>query len=50
MGAKPKLRAPTGDTTKERQPLQQSTDRMASGEETDTMGCTGNQSLRGSSG
>ena len=30
-GAKPKFRAPTGDTTKERQPLQQSTDRLAPG-------------------
>ncbi|MDB5614258.1 MAG: hypothetical protein JWQ22_1911 [Devosia sp.] len=28
-GAKPKFRAPTGDTTEERQPLQQSTDRLA---------------------
>jgi len=32
-GAKPKFRAPTGDTTKERQPLQQSADRLAAMEE-----------------
>jgi hypothetical protein len=35
-GAKPKFRAPTGDTTKERQPLQQSTDRLVFGEGTNT--------------
>ena len=31
-GVKPKFHAPTGDTTKERQPLQQSADIMAAGE------------------